>query len=124
MPDRAFDIGPLDPSAAAGAMDDLVDLLVDAVDDGASVGFLGPLARGDAERYWTERIAEVAAHNRVLLVAREDGRIVGSVQLAFASQQNAAHRAEVQRLLVHRRARRRGLGRALMLGLEAIARDL
>lgn len=123
MTQGSIEIVHLGPPQPAEVVDGLVDLLSDAVDDGASVGFLAPLDRALAASYWTERLAEVGRGARLLLVARDGDRIVGSVQLAFASQQNAAHRAEVQRLVVHRDARRRGIGRALMEGLEAAARE-
>jgi len=44
------------------------------------------------------------------------------VQLALATQPNAQHRAEVQKLMVHTRARRQGIGQALMTAVEVIAR--
>ncbi len=118
------DIAPLHPSARSAAMADLIVLLQDAVDGGASVGFLGPLAAVSAERYWHERLDEAAAGTRVILAARSQGRIVGSVQLAFASQENGRHRAELQRLIVLRAAQRRGIGRALVRRAETAAREL
>jgi ribosomal protein S18 acetylase RimI-like enzyme len=88
-------------------------LLVDAVDSGASIGFLPPLGEGAALR----------DGSCLLLVARPpEGGVVGSVQLDLALRANARHRAEVMRLIIHRRARRQGLGRALMLAIEEHAR--
>jgi ribosomal protein S18 acetylase RimI-like enzyme len=107
---------------AAGAVEELIDLLGDAVDDGASLGFLTPLTDGEARHYWEEVVAGVGDGSRVLLVRRDGGRVVGSVQLALARQKNGSHRAEVQKLMVHRSARRRGLGRTLMEAVEAEAR--
>jgi ribosomal protein S18 acetylase RimI-like enzyme len=88
------------------------------VDDGASIGFLPPVGRGEAEDYW----AEVPGPGVVLLVAEQDGRIEGSVQLHLALRANGRHRAEVAKLMVHPRARRQGLGRLLMQHLEDVAR--
>lgn len=105
-----------------GLLADLIDLLRDAVESGASVGFLAPLGTEQAERYWNERFDEVAVRKRILVAARWRGRVVGSVQLALAAQPNGAHRAEVQRLLVLREQWRRGIGTALMRRLEAAAR--
>ncbi|GAC1643896.1 MAG: GNAT family N-acetyltransferase [Herpetosiphon sp.] len=101
---------------------ELRDLLQDAVAGGASVGFVWPLAPEVVEHYWHSVIAEVAKDTKVLLVAQIDGQIVGAVQLAPAGMPNGAHRAEVQKLLVLRRARRQGIGRALIAAVEAEAR--
>lgn len=102
----------------------LVELLIDAIHAGASVGFLEPLAIDEAGRYWDKVFAEVESGDRVLLVAKEEGRIVGAVQLVLPSLPNARHRAEAQKLLVHTSARRRGLGTALMAEVEARAMAL
>jgi GNAT superfamily N-acetyltransferase len=109
----------LDAAAARAHLDDLCALLVDVVAGGASVGFLPPVPDADARRFWD---GALAAPGRVLLAGLDGGRLVGSVQLALASWPNQPHRAEVMKLLVHRAARRRGLGRALMLALEDAAR--
>ncbi|MBX7222175.1 MAG: GNAT family N-acetyltransferase [Blastocatellia bacterium] len=103
-------------------IESLTELLQDAVDSGASVGFLPPLAAETARQYWLEMAEEVENGSRQLWIARQDEFIVGTVQLSLVTKPNGLHRAEVQRLLVHRRARRRGLGQALMEVLEAWAR--
>ena len=100
----------------------LAALLQDAVDSGASVGFVPPLDAGEARRYWAGVRATVTAGTRILLAAVEGGAILGSVQLDLATMPNARHRAEVMKLMVHRAARRRGIGRALMRALEEAAR--
>jgi ribosomal protein S18 acetylase RimI-like enzyme len=102
---------------------ELISLLRDAVDSGASVGFLPPLSEEEARDYWRAVFQEMAGGSHVLLVAREAGRIVGSVQLALATRANARHRAEVQKLFVLQAQRRRGTGRALMLAVEQMARE-
>jgi acetyltransferase len=107
------------PSDAA----DLNTLLRDAVEGGASVGFMLPLVDPQLSNYWAGVFAGVAAGKRVLLVTREQGQIVGSVQLELAAKANARHRAEVQKLLVLRRCRGRGLGTALMRAVETSARE-
>jgi len=101
----------------------LIHLLQDTVADGASVGFLPPLSREHAEQYWSAVFQEVAQGSRVILVARDAGRIVGSVQLALVTKPNARHRAEVQKLLVLSSQRRRGIGQALMQAVEQAACD-
>ena len=97
----------------------LVDVLVACVDDGASIGFLPPLDPTEAEAYWLG----VPKPGVVLLVAHDDaGAIVGTVQLHLESRPDGRHRAEVAKLMVHPRARRRGIARRLMHEAEAIAR--
>lgn len=93
-------------------------LLQDAVEDGASVGFLPPLAEADAAQYWETVVAAVAGGTRYLFVARAHDLVAGAVQLDLPAMPNARHRGEVMKLMVHRRARRRGLGRGLMQALE------
>lgn len=99
----------------------LIDLLSDAVESGASIGFLPPLADGEAGEYWATVFAALGAGNRVLLLATEQGRAIGSVQLDYACRRNATHRAEVMKLMVHTSARRKGVGRALMNEAARIA---
>ncbi len=105
------------------SLSQLIHLLQDAVTSGASVGFLPPLNAEDAQQYWRTVFQEVAQDTCVLLVARDSGRIVGSVQLALATKPNARHRAAVQKLFVLSSQRRRGIGRALMQGVEQVARS-
>jgi GNAT superfamily N-acetyltransferase/uncharacterized damage-inducible protein DinB len=101
----------------------LADVLVDCVEGGASVSFLHPLTRDRAESFW-RRVAEgVAAGERALLVAEDAGGICGTVQLVLAQPENQPHRADLVKMLVHRRARRRGLGAALMRAAEGAARE-
>jgi len=103
----------------------LIALLQDAVDSGASVGFLPPLAADEASAYWTSVIGGLREGSRVLLGARDAALgLVGSAQIELAMRANAAHRAEVAKVMVHRRARRRGVGRALMVAAEEHARQL
>ncbi len=98
---------------------DLAELLLDAVADGASVGFPSSLERDDAMRYWRDALDGAA----LTWVARLDGAapVDGVVRLHPALFPNGRHRAEVAKLLVHRRARDRGVARALMAALEAEA---
>lgn len=115
----------LDAALLATERDDLVTLLTECVAGGASIGFLAPLARAEAEAYWDHVRRELAAGCRVLLVAREpeQGRIVGAAQLAFEVRPNGRHRAEVQKVMVRPTARRRGIATRLMGALEARARS-
>jgi ribosomal protein S18 acetylase RimI-like enzyme len=116
-------IEALGPEAARARQRELADILVDCVDGGASVGFLPPLAPAEAARYWSSVADAIADGSRVLLVGGpRGGPATGTVQLDLCTRANGLHRAEVVRLLVHRAARRQGLGRALMEAIEAEAR--
>ena len=100
---------------------DLARLLVDAVDSGASVSFLAPLTLDRAEAWWRDTIAS-AREGAVVLVARDDEGIVGSVQMHPAWAPNQPHRADIAKLIVHRRGRRQGLATELMNAVEEAAR--
>jgi GNAT superfamily N-acetyltransferase len=105
------------------ALPELIGLLQDAVDSGASIGFLPPLSDEEAHTYWNDVLEGVAKGTRILLAARNAGNIAGTVQLELATKPNAKHRAEVQKLLVLRDRRRIGIGRHLMQALEPVARQ-
>lgn len=99
----------------------LADLLVDAVESGAAVSFLAPLSLNRAEQWWRRTLA--AADTRaVFLVARDADGVVGTVQLHPAWAPNQPHRAEIAKLIVHRRARGGGVGKRLMQSIEIAAR--
>jgi acetyltransferase len=102
---------------------DLIALLQDVVNGGASVGFIPPLTNGTAETYWRKVFEEITSGERVLLVSRDSGRVTGSVQLSLCQKQNGMHRAEVQKLLVHTQFRNRGIARGLLREIDAAARD-
>ena len=103
------------------ALPRLCELLIDSVEHGASVGFLAPLAEGEALAYWRRIAAAVDGGRCVLLLAGED-EVVGTVQLDVDTLPNQPHRATVSKLLVHSTARRRGTGEALMASAEREAR--
>ena len=119
-------ITSLNAAEARALLPQLLALLHDAVDSGASVGFLPPLAAAEGQQYWQSVVDAVEAGHRVLLVARQPGtgELLATVQLDLATRPNSLLRAEVSKLLVHRRARRQGLARQLLLVLEAQARAL
>jgi GNAT superfamily N-acetyltransferase len=101
----------------------LAELLIDCVEGGASVSFMHPLSRHTAVAFW-RRVAEgVSRGERALLVAEDDGGIVGTVQLVLDQPENQPHRADLSKMLVHRRARRHGLGAALMRAAEDLGRE-
>jgi GNAT superfamily N-acetyltransferase len=101
----------------------LADVLLDCVEGGASVSFMHPLSRGRAVEFWHRVARGVAAGERALLVAEDARGLCGTVQLIFDLPENQSHRADVAKMLVHRRARRQGLGAALMRAAEATARE-
>ncbi len=101
----------------------LADVLIDCVEGGASVSFMHPLTPSAARAFWSGVAAGVAAGDRALVVAEDETGIIGTVQLLLAQPPNQPHRADLSKLLVHRRARRRGVGAALMETVEETARD-
>jgi GNAT superfamily N-acetyltransferase len=113
----------LDAIQAHAAVPQLVALLQDAVESGASVGFMPPLGDAEARSYWQGVVTALQGQSRILLVARQDHGIVGTVQLDLARQPNGLHRAEVMKLMVHRSVRRQGVGRALMAAVDEVARE-
>jgi ribosomal protein S18 acetylase RimI-like enzyme len=100
-------------------------LMFACVHDGASIGYVLPFSQADSEAFWTDKVRPgVAAGSRLLLVARSNDRIVGSVQLDYDTPPNQPHRADVRKLLVHPECRRRGIAQSLMAELELRAREL
>ena len=104
-------------------IDGLADVLIDCVEGGASVSFMHPLPRDRAVAFWRRVADDVAAGQCALLVADDARGLCGTVQLILDQPENQPHRAELVKMLVHRRARRQGLGAALMRAAEATARE-
>jgi len=109
----------LDDAAIAA----LSDVLIDCVEGGASVSFMLPLNRERADAFWRKVAEDVASGARALLVAEDATGICGTVQLVLDLPENQPHRADLVKMLVHHRVRRRGLGAALMRAAEAMALD-
>jgi GNAT superfamily N-acetyltransferase len=101
----------------------LADVLIDCIDGGAGVSFMHPLARAKARAFWRRIGDDVAEGKRALLIAEQNDQIVGTVQLVLDQPENQPHRADLSKMLVHRRARHQGLGAALMEAAEQMARD-
>ncbi len=118
----SHDIRILDAAAARAALPALTGILVDCVNGGASVGFMNPFGPSNAIPWWDGIIEEVEAGRTILFGALLDGEIVGTAQLIPATKPNQPHRADVSKLLVHSRARGRGIGAALMQSVEDEAR--
>jgi ribosomal protein S18 acetylase RimI-like enzyme len=99
--------------------DELSELLIQVVDDGASIGFLPPLKLSEATNYW-DNVIDPAV---ILFVAKINNQIVGSVQLHLCAKQNGRHRAEIAKLMTHPIYRRKGIGRSLMEKVEERAKQ-
>jgi GNAT superfamily N-acetyltransferase len=117
-------VAVLDAAAVEAAAHELGEVLADCVNGGASVNFMLPYRRDDGAAFFRKVAASVARGDIVLVAARLDGRIVGTVQLGLDMPPNQPHRADVKKLLVHRQARNKGVGDALMERIEAIAREM
>jgi len=104
-------------------LEGLATVLIDAIESGAGVSFLHPLAPEKARGFWGEVAEDVAKGRRALLVAEDEHGVVGTVQLVLAQPENQPHRADLSKMLVHRRGRRRGIGAALLTAVEQVARD-
>lgn len=111
------------PRVSDAQVQGLAELLVDVVEGGASVSFMLPLPKSKAQAFWQRVAEEVERGERALLIAEDAQGIVGTVQLILAQPDNQPHRADLAKMLVHTRARRRGLGAALMRAAEQLGRD-
>lgn len=120
--DGAVTIRVLTADEAGAAVPGLTDVLLDCVEGGASVSFMAPLDRTAAEEFWRGVATGVERGERILLVAEDGGGVLGTVQLVVAQPPNQPHRADLSKMLVHRRARRRGVGAALMQAAEEAGR--
>ena len=99
----------------------LCDVLIDCVEGGASVSFMHPMTRAKAESFWSAAAAGVARGERMLVVAEDEHGVVGTVQVILNLPENQPHRGDVAKMLVHRRARRQGVGAALLAAAEQSA---
>jgi GNAT superfamily N-acetyltransferase len=96
----------------------LCDVLIDCVEGGASVSFMHPMTHAKAETFWSGAAASLARGERMVLVAEDEQGIVGTVQVILNLPENQPHRGDVAKMLVHRRARRQGVGAALLAAAE------
>jgi GNAT superfamily N-acetyltransferase len=118
----AVEVKRLTAAEAHEALDALAEILHDVVEGGDSVSFMDGFGVGDARAFYESLLPELERGTRMLLAAYVDGELAGTVQLVHAWPPNSQHRADVAKLLVHRRARGRGVGRVLMERLEDEAR--
>jgi GNAT superfamily N-acetyltransferase len=112
----------LDPVETREAAPALGEVLKDCVEGGASVSFMADLALAEAHEFWLKQAG--AEDGRAILVAQDAGGICGVVQVIPAWPPNQPHRADISKLLVHRRARRQGVAEALMCAAEGAAREM
>jgi GNAT superfamily N-acetyltransferase len=101
----------------------LSDILLDCVEGGASVSFMWPLSRERAHEFWHRVAQSVTLGGSVLLIAEDESGMLGTVQLIMDQPENQPHRADLAKMLVRRRARKRGLGEALMRAAELRAKQ-
>ena len=113
-----IEVERLEGPGAREAIGALAEVLIDCVEGGASVSFLAPLTVDRAEAFWAKVASAVECGETALFVARDGAGIQGTVQVVLSLPENQPHRAEVAKLLVRRRARRRGIAGALMLAAE------
>ena len=112
------------PSIGDREIQGLSDVLIDCVEGGASVSFMLPMSRAKAEAFWRGVASSVERGERVVLAAEDAaGTIVGTAQVILAQPENQPHRGDLAKMLVHRRARRRGIGEALLVAAERSALD-
>jgi ribosomal protein S18 acetylase RimI-like enzyme len=119
-----YEIRRLAPGEAARSVPGFAAVLADCVAGGASVNFMAPFSAESAADYWREAVAEAARDGRIFFAACSGEEIVGVVVLVPILIPNQPHRAEITKLLVHRRARRAGVGEALMRAAEDEARAI
>ena len=120
----AADISVLSAPIPDAALEQLASVLVDCVEGGASVSFMAPFTQEQGLAFFRKVANSVVAGDTVLLAAKLDGKIIGTVQLGLDTPPNQPHRADVKKMLVHRSARGRGVGADLMARVEQEARKL
>jgi GNAT superfamily N-acetyltransferase len=120
----AADISVLSAPIPDAALEQLALVLVDCVEGGASVSFMAPFTQEQGLAFFRKVANSVVAGDTVLLAAKLDGKIIGTVQLGLDTPPNQPHRADVKKMLVHRSSRGRGVGADLMARVEAEARKL
>ncbi|MBL8588315.1 MAG: GNAT family N-acetyltransferase [Methylobacteriaceae bacterium] len=117
----AIEVRALGAAEAVEAVPALARVLVDCVENGASVSFMAPFTQAEGEAFFARVAEDVAAGQAILVVAFRDGEIVGTVQAQFARQPNQPHRFDIAKMLVHSKARNRGVGAALLAVAERAA---
>ncbi|QJW56820.1 Acetyltransferase [Serratia plymuthica] len=113
-----IEIQQLNADEVQNALPELAEMLQASVSQGASIGFVMPFTLEQAQAFWRRLLPAIDREDRILLVARQAGRVVGTVQLLLDMPDNGRHRAEVVKLMVHPQARRQGIARELMRQIQ------
>lgn len=121
MSTRVYEIVEFNAVEAEARLPEFAEILVDAVESEASVGFILPFTQAEAMVFWQDVVIAMAENRTILLAALSDDRVVGTVQLKIAVLPNQPHRVDIAKLLVHRQARRMGIARSLMQQAEIVA---
>lgn len=117
-----IELETLTPESLDCNLTELGTLLSVCVAAGAGIGFVLPFSPGDGTAFWAGTVLPaIAAGGRDAVIAKAEGRIVGSVQLDCDTPANQPHRADVTKLIVHPDFRSRGIGRALMMEILKLA---
>jgi GNAT superfamily N-acetyltransferase len=119
-----MEIVELSPDDVRASADDLARLLLDAHASNMALGLAGPLGEEHARDVWLDTAALLDPDRRVMLAARSDGAVVGTVQIVRAEAENGRHRAEIVRLAVRADQRGAGVGRALLEAAAERARGM
>lgn len=114
-----LEIRRLSGAEAHAYIGELGDVLLDCVQGGASVSFMDSLTKAEADAFFKSAAAGVEKGERILLAAFLDSRLIGTVQVVLATPPNQPHRADVAKMLVHRSARRHGVGQRLLEEAES-----
>jgi GNAT superfamily N-acetyltransferase len=122
MSENSITIATLGADEARPLIPELARILIDCVEGGASVSFMLPIDRRTAEDFYEKSVEKIAEGSTILFVAYLDGELAGTVQLNPELKPNQPHRADVSKLLVHRRGRNRGVAQALMAAVEDVAK--
>jgi ribosomal protein S18 acetylase RimI-like enzyme len=118
-----IEIVQLDAVAAEQAVPELAEVLQASVLQGASIGFVAPFSLKQAAAFWRRLLPAFQRSERLLLIARDAGRVVGTIQLLLDMPDNGSHRAEIVKLMVHPQARRQGIARRLLQRAEDLAKQ-
>jgi acetyltransferase len=100
---------------------ELAELLLDTLHSGASVGYQRTISLQEAESAFSHFRNELDKGERLIWIARDEQGLAGSISLQLPAQPEALNRANIKLLLVHRRARRSGVGKKLLAELEKTA---
>ena len=119
-----MDVRVLSDSEVDSNILSLSHLLIECVADGASVGFMENLHQSAAEEYWKSVLTRYRGGALLVFGAFIADALVGTVMLLVNTPPNQPHRADVSKLLVNPKYRRRGVAKALLVAVEEKAREM